>query len=461
MEWQYFFIHLIIFIGEILIIVAVLYMLSQRRSPTSTTAWLLAIFLIPFIALPLYFIIGIRKRKRFPKKTKLIMKKSNEIPLEEAVAVEMLLRNNGIPGTTKGNNFKLYTDGIEAYQTLISYIKEAKHSISISMYIFSNDKVSRSIMDELAKKASQGLNIRVLIDSVGSFPLYFNQIYLRRLKKAGAKVDFFMPIFKQPLQNYINLRNHRKIFIFDDKRVLSGGINISKEYIGDKPYPKRWEDLCFSIEGDAVYYFRQIFEEDFAYATDSILQEVESKVVRSLGNESLQIVPSGPDIKNDALYEAIVSMIHMAKERIWIVTPYFVPDDNLLQAMIISKHKGIDVKLITPRESNHIITNLCRSSYMRQLEEKGIDVMLYEGKMLHAKAILFDDDCVMVGSPNIDNRSLFLNYEVALFAYSKAVIVDIEKWMSSLLLNSTQKMDEANRARKITENFMRIFAPLV
>ena len=461
MEWQYFFIHLIIFIGEILIIVAVLYMLSQRRSPTSTTAWLLAIFLIPFIALPLYFIIGIRKRKRFPKKTKLIMKKSNEIPLEEAVAVEMLLRNNSIPGTTKGNSFKLYTDGIEAYQTLISYIKEAKHSISISMYIFSNDKVSRSIMDELAKKALQGLNIRVLIDSVGSFPLYFNQIYLRRLKKAGAKVDFFMPIFKQPLQNYINLRNHRKIFIFDDKRVLSGGINISKEYIGDKPYPKRWEDLCFSIEGDAVYYFRQIFEEDFAYATDSILQEVESKVVRSLGNESLQIVPSGPDIKNDALYEAIVSMIHMAKERIWIVTPYFVPDDNLLQAMIISKHKGIDVKLITPRESNHIITNLCRSSYMRQLEEKGIDVMLYEGKMLHAKAILFDDDCVMVGSPNIDNRSLFLNYEVALFAYSKAVIVDIEKWMSSLLLNSTQKMDEANRARKITENFMRIFAPLV
>lgn len=461
MEWQYFFIHFVIFIGEVLIIVSVLYMLSQRRSPSSTTAWLLAIFLLPFIALPLYFIIGIRKHKRFPKKTKLMMKRNKEVPIEDADPIDLLLRKNNIPGTTKGNKFEFYTEGVKAYEVLVSCIKEAKYSISISMYIFSNDKVSRYIIDELTKKALDGVQVRLLIDSVGSFLLYFNQIYLYKLKKAGAEVHFFMPIFKQPLQNYINLRNHRKIFIFDDKKVLSGGINISKKYMGDKPYQKRWDDLFFSIEGDAVYYFKQIFEEDFLYATDSVLQEIEKIDIPVKGDNSIQVVPSGPDIEKDALYEAIVSMIHMAKKRVWIVTPYFVPDENLLQAMIIANHKGVDVKLITPRESNHIIANLCRSSYMRQLEEDGVDVMLHEGKMLHAKAILLDDNCVMVGSANLDNRSLFLNYEVAVLVYTKTVIVDIENWMHALLANSTQKMDQASRMRKIIENFMRIFAPLV
>jgi len=143
----------------------------------------------------------------------------------------------------------------------------------------------------------------------------------------------------------------------------------------------------------------------------------------------------------------------MAKKKVWIVTPYFVPDYNLLQALIIASHKGVDVKLITPYKSNHIIVDLCRSSYMRELEDKGIDVMLYNRNMLHAKAILFDDIGVMVGSANIDNRSLFLNYEIVNLIYSKVVIKDIENWMETLLLKSTKIMEEANFFRKIGENF--------
>jgi len=460
MEWQ-FFIHLIIYIGEILIIIAVLNMLSQRRTATSTTAWLLAIFIVPFFAVPLYFIVGIRKHKRFSKKTVFTLQKNQEIPINKANPIDLLLRKNNIPGTTDGNRFILYNDSIKAYEILMSYIKEAKTSILISMYIFSNDKVARSVMDALVLKAIQGVEVRLLIDSVGSFFLYFNQIYLRKLKKAGGSVSFFMPIFKQPFQNYINLRNHRKILIFDGQRVLSGGMNISEEYMGPDYNGKRWQDIFFSIEGAAVYHYKQIFEEDWAYATDTLPKEVAKIAKSNIADDSIQVIPSGPDIKNDALYEALLSMIHIAKERIWIVTPYFVPDDNLLQALIIANHKGVDVKLITPRESNHIIANLCRNSYMRELEEKEIDVMLYEGNMLHAKAILFDNIGVMVGSANIDNRSLFFNYEIVNFAYSKKIIEDIENWMQSLLLKSTRTMDKAKPLHKIGENFMRIFAPLV
>ncbi len=451
-----------IYIGGVLLIVAVLNMLLQRRTPTSITAWLLALFIVPFIAVPLYYIIGIRKRRNFPKKTIVTLKRDHEISINKANPIDLLLRKNNIPGTTENNNFTLFTNSIKAYNILMLYIKEAKISISISMYIFTNDTVSKLIIDALTLKASQGVEVRILIDSVGSFFLYINQKYLKKLKKAGGTVSFFMPIFKQPFQNYINLRDHRKIFIFDNKKVLSGGINISKRYMGPTYYKKRWEDLFFSIEGDAVYQYLQIFEQDWAYATDKLTKKVDFKEIKqnSVGHK-IQVVPSGPDIKDDALYEALISTIHTAKKKVWIVTPYFVPDYNLLQALIIASHKGVDVKLITPHRSNHTIVDLCRSSYMRELEEKGIDVMLYNGNMLHAKAILFDDIGVMVGSANIDNRSLFLNYEIVNFIYSKEVIKDIENWMETLLLKSTKTMEEANFARRIGENFMKIFAPLV
>ena len=451
-----------VYIGGVLLIVAVLNMLLQRRTPTSITAWLLALFIVPFFAVPLYYIVGIRKRRNFPKKTIVTLKRDHEISINKANPIDLLLRRNNIPGTTENNNFILFKDSIKAYNILMLYIKEAKISISISMYIFSNDAVSKSIIDALTLKASQGVEVRILIDSVGSFFLYFNQKYLKKLKKAGGTVSFFMPIFKQPFQNYINLRNHRKIFIFDSKKVLSGGINISKRYIGPTYYKKRWEDLFFSIEGDAVYQYMQIFEQDWAYATDKLPKKIDFKEAKQNGlGHKIQVVPSGPDIKDDALYEALISSIHSAKKKVWIVTPYFVPDYNLLQALIIASHKGVDVRLITPHRSNHTIVDLCRSSYMRELEDKGIDVMLYNGNMLHAKAILFDNIGVMVGSANIDNRSLFLNYEIVNFIYSKEVIKDIENWMEILLLKSTKTMAEANFARKIGENFMKIFAPLV
>lgn len=457
-----FYIHLMVYIGGVLLIVAVLNMLLQRRTPTSITAWLLALFIVPFFAVPLYYIVGIRKRRNFPKKTIVTLKRDHEISINKANPIDLLLRRNNIPGTTENNNFILFKDSIKAYNILMLYIKEAKISISISMYIFTNDTVSKLIIDALTLKASQGVEVRILIDSVGSFFLYINQKYLKKLKKAGGTVSFFMPIFKQPFQNYINLRNHRKIFIFDSKKVLSGGINISKRYIGPTYYKKRWEDLFFSIEGDAVYQYMQIFEQDWAYATDKLPKKIDFKEAKQNGlGHKIQVVPSGPDIKDDALYEALISSIHSAKKKVWIVTPYFVPDYNLLQALIIASHKGVDVRLITPHRSNHTIVDLCRSSYMRELEDKGIDVMLYNGNMLHAKAILFDNIGVMVGSANIDNRSLFLNYEIVNFIYSKEVIKDIENWMEILLLKSTKTMAEANFARKIGENFMKIFAPLV
>jgi cardiolipin synthase len=275
-------------------------------------------------------------------------------------------------------------------------------------------------------------------------------------------VAFFVPVLKRPLQNYINLRNHRKIYLFDQRRLLSGGMNLSDEYMGEDDGTKRWEDLMYTLTGPSVDDFYSIFHNDWSYAT----KESEKRICPYkddyyTGDQMVQVVPSGPDIPTDALYETLLNAIYNAQERIWIVTPYFVPDDNMVQALVIAKHKGVDVKLITPKNSDHMLADMGRSPYMRELDEIGVDVVLYEGEMLHAKAILFDSLGGMVGSVNLDNRSLFLNYEVVTFVYSEQFIESIESWMERLMLNATRGMEKPSKLREAIENMMKVFAPLL
>jgi cardiolipin synthase len=278
------------------------------------------------------------------------------------------------------------------------------------------------------------------------------------LRDAGGKAVFFMPILKHPLKNYINLRNHRKVFLFDERVVLAGGMNLEERYLGAKPMKKRWVDMIFRLEGEAVFSYLEIFFADFEYATGE-KSSAKPMAISCTERNGVQIVPSGPDMSSDALYEALLSAIHSALQRVWIVTPYFVPDETILQALIIAKHKGVDVKLITPKESNHWIADIGRSSYMREAEENGIDILLYQGNMLHTKAVLLDDYAVMLGSVNIDNRSLFLNYEVVSFVYSAPIIAQMEGWIKSLIKHSVSGMPKGSKQRVIMENFMRIFSP--
>jgi len=429
--------HGLIIFGGLLIITILIHMLYHRRSPSAIIAWLLSIILIPYISIPLYFIIGLRKRKNRYKKSSLKLKNQ---PIYQ------------------NRHFEIYTDSTKAYGAFMECIENAKSSIYISTYIFEYDKVTKEIVQALIKKADEGVEIKILIDSLGSIVLYLTQHRLRELKKAGIEIEFFMPIFQMPFRNYINLRNHRKIYIFDNEKVLSGGANLSDEYIGPVFCKKRWEDILFLIDGSSVEQYFEIFASDWFYASDERLKFSRDKK-ESDGDIYLQVVPSGPDMERDALYEELLLAIYSAKEKIYIITPYFIPNNSLIEALIIAQHKGVDVRLITPKESNHTIVNLVRSSYMRELEEAGIKIHLYNGAMLHAKAILFDGKSVVLGSVNFDNRSLFLNYEVALFVYSQKIIKEIEEWADKLIANSSFGTKDVSDLRRVFENLMRIMAP--
>ncbi len=431
-------------------------------------SWMLAIIFMPFLTVPLYFLIGIRKREN--KYTKSTFKLHETHPdhqynsLNSHNPLSSLLEKNGIPSATKGNHYELITSDTQAYERLMEEIEKATESIAFATYVFSYDVTTKKILHALTQKAAQGVRVQLLLDVVGSMGSYIWQKNFQALRDAGGEVAFFIPILSRPFQSYINLRNHRKIYLFDEKRLLSGGMNLSDEYLGEKSERKRWDDVLYYLEGPAVFSFYQVFHNDWNYARgldDTLEFSLPPENVITTGENIVQVVPSGPDIPTDALYEALLATIYGCKKRIWIVTPYFVPDENIVQALIIAKHKGVDVKLITPKHSDHLIADLGRSPYMRELDAIGVDVVLYEGEMLHAKAILFDDLGGMVGSVNIDNRSLFLNYEIVTFAYSEAFIESIESWMKELMKNSTKGMKAPGKVREAVENMMKVFAPLL
>lgn len=451
-----FFYHTWVVLGALLTFIVLLHMLYHRRTPSSIIAWILSIVLIPYIAIILYFIIGSRKRKNRYKKSSLTIKnKTTDKNIQNSI--DAVLRNYGIADANRNSNFKLLFDPLQTYEELLKCINNAESSIYMSIYIFEYDDVTKEILNTLTKKAKDGVEIKILIDSLGSIFLYLFGYRLKELRRAGAKIEFFMPLFEMPFRNYINLRNHRKIYIFDNEKVLSGGANLSHEYLGEKS-KKQWEDIMFLIEGSSVEQFFEIFASDWFYASKEKLKFKGHKKEHE-GDIFLQVVPSGPDMDRDILYEVLLSAIYGAKEKISIITPYFIPNHALIQALIIAHHKGVDVRLITPKEANHTVVNLVRSSYMRELEESGIKIYLYNGAMLHAKAILFDDQCVVLGSVNFDNRSLFLNYEVATFVYNDKIIKEIEEWSDKLISNSSPGTKKVSYIRRVFENMMRILAP--
>jgi cardiolipin synthase len=457
--------YLVVLLVAMLIFTALSHILYQKRSPTSMISWILTIIFIPYIAVPLYFIIGIRKREKKTQKDYVEfheISKNNPYTLnDESNGFQSILRKNGIPPATCGNTYELITNDTKAFEKLLQEIQNAKYSIDIGTYVFKCDQTTKALLELLTLRAKEGVRVRMLLDIVGSFTLYINQSCLKELKSAGGEVAFFVPILKRPFQNYINLRNHRKIYLFDQIRLLSGGMNLSNEYMGKNDGTKRWDDILYYLKGPAVSNFYSIFHNDWVYATRKEEKNTPNIDEDCDGDAIVQVVPSGPDVQRDALYETLLNAIYTAKERIWIVTPYFVPDDNIVQALVIAEHKGVDVKLITPKNSDNFIADMVRSSYMRELDAAGVDVVLFEGEMLHAKAILFDDLGGMVGSVNIDNRSLFLNYEVVTFVYSTQFIESIEAWMKKLMQNSTKGMKKPSKAREASENIMKVFAPLL
>jgi len=463
MNMLWFLPHLALVAGFFIAFFVIAHILRQQRSSQSTIAWLFFFILVPYIGIPFYLAFSVRKiNVEVDNKKKYCLDKSSVIPYENASRIDRMLRSYNIPGASHNNKMTLCETGQEGYEALVRIIESAKVTLYIETFIFGRDEVGQDILKRLTRKAKEGVKVRLLIDAVGSFCTW--RYFFKPLIKAGGKMAYFMPIIHNPSKGKTNLRNHRKIAIADGKLAMAGGMNIVNEDMSSEPFPGQWQDLSFVVEGPVVRLYSMIFVSDWNFTTGENIKMRSIDEIASpqkAGDALLQVVPAGPDVLQDALYDSIITSIFMAEKRLVIVTPYFIPNATLSQALLLACHRGIDVRILIPERSNHYISDLIRGACLRDIEAAGGTVLLYREGMVHAKIMVIDDEAAMVGSANMDMRSLFLNHEVMQFVYTKPEIKKINNWIEGLEKNSNKKLKKVGTMRELLEGVVRIIAPLV
>jgi len=447
--------HLATVLGALLLLPFLAGILRERRPPASTIAWLLAVLAVPYVGVPLYLFLGSRKVRHPREKTRLFAR-TPSAPPPDLNPIARLLAAAGIPAPSAGNAVDLLPTGEAAFTRLVELIAAAQTSVDLATFILADDATGRRVVEALVARAAAGVRVRVLLDG----------LFLRRagagpevLRRAGVHVAIFSPLLSLSLVRSENLRNHRKLTLVDGEHAWMGGMNIAEEYMGPQPLPGRWRDLAAHVRGPAVAHFAGVFAADFAHALGEDLPAPRTPDPNAVRGDALtQVVPSGPDAVDDSLYEALLTACYGAQTRIWLATPYFVPDEALSRALMAAARRGVDVLVVVPRRSNHLLADLAGGSYLRPIAAAGARVATYP-RMLHAKAVLVDGSLAVIGSANFDIRSLFLNYEIALFAYSPAEVSALADWFR-MVAAECGGLAPAGRWRSVAEDLGRLFAPI-
>lgn len=359
---------------------------------------------------------------------------------------------------SSGNDIKLLADGERAFPAIERAIAEAKESISIQFYIFVLDEVGKRICGKLIEKAQSGVRIRLLVDGLGSRK---DSHKLRKLLAPhGIEFAVFLPSRIWPLHApRLNFINHRKIIVVDNRIAFTGGMNIAIEY------ERSWRDLMVRIEGPAVEGLNHIFLEDWFFATGSDISDpLRSNYAEHPGGVDAAIISSGPDTEG-WIHDAYFLAINHAKERLLIATPYFVPTQPLLAALRTSAGKGVDVRIVVPSISDVRIVKWASRSFYPLLVSVGVRIFEYSGAMLHAKAMVVDGSMVSIGTANIDNRSLQLNFEVNCFVDDQQIAAELSSYIEALIPLSTEMTSEflENKSvgKKLLESAAHLMSPLL
>lgn len=461
--------HLLTVLGFLLALFAIARLLSERKQPGNTFAWLLAIAFIPYVGVPLYLLLGGRKvRKLAARKARLCPVIAGLPPSPAAdFPTARLLTGNGVCPPVGGNRVQFLTSGEDAFAHLERGLREARHSIHLMTFILGRDVVGKRIVKLLAQRAREGVKVRVLLDALGCFPS--SGRFCDPIRDAGGEVVKFMPVLPLQTRGSANLRNHRKVVIIDHKFAGIGGRNLALEYMGPTPLKKRWRDFGAVVEGPAVSLLNEIFLADWSFASGQPLEQLQAQIpvataIPFAGNSDLQIVASGPDVSGDPLYEGILSLVEAANRSIWIVTPYFIPDEVLLRLLVLKSRSGADVRLVVPARSNHPITDWARRYALRELQGAGAKVLLYGPGMNHAKVILVDESIALWGSANLDLRSLFVNFEVGAVTYSPTDAAAVAAFMRDTFAHC-RPLAAPTKQRKffpaMGEEISRLLAPLL
>jgi cardiolipin synthase len=467
-------------------IFAIVIVFFERRDPKSVWAWLLLLFFLPFVGFIFYLFLGqnMGKRKMFRVKevedrlSEAIRQQENllktlepDILGQDAMEFKDLamynLESSGAV-ISDDNDVDFFIDGNDKFDALIEDLKNAEHFIHIQYYIIRNDVLFVRIFDVLKEKAAQGVEVRILYDSMGCRSA--GKKFWRKINEAGIKTAVFFPAILGRFQPRINYRNHRKIVVIDNKTAYVGGFNVGKEYIDMDPKFGHWRDTHLRIRGSSVLPLEIRFILDWNYAArENLFQNdklFQGTAPGSRGDNCImQIISSGPDNSSEQIRDNYLRMISKAKKSIYIQTPYFIPDESILNALLIAARSGIDVNLMIPCKPDHPFVYWATYSYMGDLVKAGAKCYTYNNGFLHSKGVTVDGKILCYGTANMDIRSFALNFEVNAVVYNSEKaqeMIDIfnEDLKVSTLITK-EIYDERNIIIRIKEQICRLLSPLL
>ena len=456
------------------VLLAAVVIVLQRRSAAATIAWLLVLAFLPIIGFIIYRLIGPvrlerkRVRRRFGRvaveELTGAMARMREVASED-LQIAMVPMAMGEAPPLHADAVEVYVDGLSAYAAMLAAIEAARHHVHLEYYIWEPDQIGTRLRDLLVEKARAGVSVKMLVDGTGSAGL--GRKFLRPLRDAGVEVARFNPVSLRWIRTRrVDFRTHRKVVVCDGRIAFTGGMNITDAQTSEFS-ATYWRDTHVRIEGAAVWPLQRIFIEDWYFATEH-LPPVSPDMFPPPGADRrhlVQIVASCPDHQQMSVHRAFFTAITRATSRLWITTPYFVPDDAIMTALCTAALRRLDVRLLIPKRGDSRLIDLAARSYVPELLASGVKVYEYLPRFIHAKTFVIDDDLAIVGSANLDNRSFQLNFEVVALFYDRGVAATLANTFESDLAES-HRIDPAELARKslprrLGEASARLLSPLL
>ena len=424
-------------VWAVYILVLAGWIVLQKREPIATLSWLLSLAFLPVVGLLIYHFLGPQRIVRQRRRRHLSRDRVGETSpadlqaSEDCATVAKLAQAATGYAPCSASDARLLVGGAATYEALLEAIAGATHHIHVEYYIFEPDQTGTRLRDALAAKAREGVRVRVLLDAIGSGRL--RKRFLAPLQEAGAEFAWFHPVRLRFIwRPRINLRNHRKIVIVDGAIGFTGGINVTDEE-NEAVNPRAFHDLHLRLEGGIVRWLQLAFLEDWHYATGVALKDARLWPEPPPGRMVAQALPAGPDSPWEPIHRVKVEAIHQANDRVWLVTPYFVPGEAARMALTSAALRGLDVRVLVPARSDSLLVSAAARSYYDELLAAGVRVFEYQPRMLHSKALLVDGDTCIIGSANFDQRSFRLNFELSLLLHDAGLAGELEREIQASL----------------------------
>lgn len=475
--------HVVFWLYVMMMVATVIAIIVDKRDPVKSLSWIVVIILLPIIGFVLYITFGqnLRRRRKLTLKEASMKSRLGRIANKQMVEINnlhfdifpnvvrnlnviRLLLNNNLSPLTIDNDVVILNDAAATLEDIIREMKKAVKFIHIEYYIIERGEMLDSIVEVLKAKATDGVEVRIIFDDVGSWGL--KKSYIKRLRSYGFKVESFMPVIFPRFTSRINHRNHRKIIVIDGKVGFTGGINIADRYLHGSPKLGRWRDTHLRLEGGAVMSLETIFTADWSFCSDERLDTMDYVTYEEHdGGTGVQIASSGPDSDWASIMQAFFLAITSAKDHIYISTPYFIPNSAILTALKVASMSGVDVRVIIPYAPDTKLTYWATRSYVTELLDAQIKVYQYKGGFNHSKIMMIDSTFSTVGTVNMDMRSFEDNFEVTAMIYDKEKTVELEGYFMGDLSESTlilrSEWDNNPKLTNFYEGLARLLSPLL